>query len=283
MRILGRLTAAAIAVIGAADAAPTGSRYAAGMEQLQRIDGPAGTKVVEQLDAISPDLSRLIVEHVFGDVYTRPGLSIKDKELAVVAALTAMGTAEPQLKVHIAAALHVGNTPVEIAEVILQMSVYAGFPASLNAMMALKQTLCEEGVCALNDTVPPPADRHATGAALLAKLDAGQLNRLNETFAQLSPDLPRLIVGFGFGEVLSRPGLSLKQRELITIAALAAKGTAPSQLRFHIKGGLATGLSEGDVREVMILMSVYAGFPAAINGTVALRDVLAERTRGNKQ
>ncbi|MFX8203601.1 carboxymuconolactone decarboxylase family protein, partial [Acinetobacter baumannii] len=80
----------------------------------------------------SPDLGRYIVEFGFGDVYSRPGLTLREREIATIAALTALGNAAPQLKVHIAAGLNVGLTRQEITETILQMALYAGFPAALN-------------------------------------------------------------------------------------------------------------------------------------------------------
>ena len=67
----------------------------------------------------------------------------RTKEIAVVAALAAMGNAQPQLKVHINAALNVGVTQEEISEVMILMSVYAGFPSALNGTLALKEVLKE--------------------------------------------------------------------------------------------------------------------------------------------
>ncbi len=85
------------------------------------------------------------------------------------------------------------------------------------------------------------------------------------------------MIEYGFADILSRPTLDFKHREMATITALTAMGTAPSQLRFHIKAGLNIGVSQVEIREIMILMSVYAGFPAAINGTLALKEASAER------
>jgi 4-carboxymuconolactone decarboxylase len=70
-------------------------------------------------------------------------LDLKSREIATVAALTALGYALPQLKVHIHGALNVGCTREEITEVILQMAVYAGFPAALNGMFAAKEVFGE--------------------------------------------------------------------------------------------------------------------------------------------
>ena len=81
-------------------------RYTTGQEMLQRVDGKGGDAVVNSLKDIAP--------------------------------LTALGNAAPQLKVHIAAGLNVGLTQEEITEVIMQMAVYAGFPAALNGLFAAK-------------------------------------------------------------------------------------------------------------------------------------------------
>lgn len=118
---------------------PTGERYARGLAKLQQIDGEGGIKVVEGLADIAPDFARLLIEFPFGDVYSRPGLDLRSREIAVVAALTAMGNAAPQLKVHIQGALNVGVTREEVIEVIMQMAVYAGFPAALNGLSAARE------------------------------------------------------------------------------------------------------------------------------------------------
>lgn len=117
----------------------TPNRYERGLAKLQEIDGEAGTKVINSLADIAPDFARYLIEFPFGDIYSRPGLDLRSREIAVVAALTAMGNAAPQLKVHIAAALNVGVTRDEVVEVIMQMAVYAGFPAALNGLLAAKE------------------------------------------------------------------------------------------------------------------------------------------------
>ncbi|XAW88188.1 carboxymuconolactone decarboxylase family protein [Vibrio sp. CDRSL-10 TSBA] len=117
------------------------TRFERGLQQLTKIDGEAGQKVIESLQDICPDLARYTIEYPFGDIYSRPGLDLKTREIATVAALTAMGNCAPQLKVHLHAALNVGCSEEELKEVILQMSVYAGFPAALNGMFALKEIL----------------------------------------------------------------------------------------------------------------------------------------------
>jgi 4-carboxymuconolactone decarboxylase len=121
----------------------TQDRYKRGWEKLKEIDGEAGELVIDSLKDIAPDFARYVIEFGFGDIYSRPGLNLKSREIAVVAALTALGTATPQLKVHIHGALNVGCARQEIVEVIMQMAVYAGFPAALNGLFAAKEVFNE--------------------------------------------------------------------------------------------------------------------------------------------
>ena len=114
-------------------------RFARGSRALAEIDGHGGQAVVDALADIAPDFGRYLVEFPFGDIYARPGLDLRSREVATIAALTVLGHATPQLKVHIQAGLNVGLSRDEIVETIMQMAVYAGFPAALNGLFAAKE------------------------------------------------------------------------------------------------------------------------------------------------
>lgn len=122
------------------------SRHQRGLERLAAVDGPAGIRVVETLATQFPDFAMYLVEYPFGDIYARPALGLREREIATVAALCALGNAAPQLRVHVHAALHVGCTPEQIVEVVMQMSVYAGFPAALNGLAAVREVFAEAGI-----------------------------------------------------------------------------------------------------------------------------------------
>jgi len=113
-------------------------RFARGSELLERIHAGGGAALVAALSDLAPDLARYIVEFGFGDVYARPGLSLRDRQLATVAALAALGNAQPQLVAHIEGALAVGVTREEVVEVIIQMALYGGFPSAMNAIEAAR-------------------------------------------------------------------------------------------------------------------------------------------------
>lgn len=118
-------------------------RYQRGLEKLKEIDGSAGEKVIAALQDIAPDLARYTIEFPFGDVYSRGVLTLQAREMVTISALAALGNALPQLKVHIHGALNVGCTRQEVVEIMIQMAVYAGFPAALNATFAAKEVFAE--------------------------------------------------------------------------------------------------------------------------------------------
>jgi 4-carboxymuconolactone decarboxylase len=132
-------------------------RYLRGWAKLKEVDGQAGENVIAGLRDIAPDFARLLIEFPFGDIYSRPGLDLRTRELAVVAALTAMGNAAPQLRVHIQGARNVGCTEQEIVEVIMQMAVYAGFPAALNGLFAAKEVFASSAAAARNPEQEQPS------------------------------------------------------------------------------------------------------------------------------
>ncbi|MGF6953451.1 4-carboxymuconolactone decarboxylase [Neobacillus sp. B4I6] len=98
----------------------TNERYQRGWERLMEIDGEGGERVIKSLKDVAPDLGKYVVEFAFGDIYFREGLDLKQRQLVTIASLTTQGGCEPQLNVHINAALNVGLTPNEVIEAITQ-------------------------------------------------------------------------------------------------------------------------------------------------------------------
>ena len=183
-------------------------RHERGLATLRRIGGPDVAAPILALNDIAPDLVRFAIDFAFGEVLSRPGLDVKTRELCTVAALSAMGSAVPQLAWHIDAALHVGAQPSEVDEISRIGASYAG-------------------------------GRAAAGPAT--------------------------------------PALDEITRELATVALLTALGTQPIALKRHLLASLDAGASREQVVAVIEQMAVYAGFPAALNGIAAARDVFEAR------
>ena len=119
------------------------ARRERGLEVLASIDGDAGRAVMDSLADISPALAHHIAAFGFGDVYARLDLDARSRQLVTIGVLTALGGCEPQLRIHLNAALNVGLSREEIVEAILHASVYAGFPRALNATLTAKEVFAE--------------------------------------------------------------------------------------------------------------------------------------------
>lgn len=96
--------------------------------------------ISERYDELVPDMSDSLIEWAYGRHYSREGLDARTRQLATLAALTALGgQTAPQLKVNIEHSLAVGATRREITEVIWQMAVYGGLPAAINGLNAAQE------------------------------------------------------------------------------------------------------------------------------------------------
>ncbi|GGT89918.1 carboxymuconolactone decarboxylase family protein [Streptomyces violascens] len=257
----------------------TDERYERGLAVLRTVGGRENPAVLDSLADIAPALGHMTVAFGYGDVVSRPGLTLRQRQIATVGALAALGNAAPQLRFHIDGALNVGVSPAEIVEILIHTAVYAGFPAALNGIGVAREVFEARPDAAATpvDTEPLPGDRYERGLAKLAEVDGHAGDQVVASLRDIAPDLARYIVEFAFGDIYSRSALDLKSRELATIAMCTALGTAAPQLRVHIHGFLNVGGTREEVVEVITQMAGYAGFPAAINGITAAREVFEER------
>jgi 4-carboxymuconolactone decarboxylase len=126
-------------------------RFRRGWERLMEFDAEGGEQVVESLRDVAPDLGRYVVEFAYGEIYQRPVLDLRQRQLVTISALTTLGGAEPQLEFHVNAGLNVGLTASEVVEAILHCIPYTGFPRVLNAVLVAKRVFEERGVSPLGD------------------------------------------------------------------------------------------------------------------------------------
>lgn len=125
-------------------------KFQQGMEKLKELTVPDGQsptghmEVGDSFKDIAPDLTRMVVEFAFGDIYSRPGLDNKQKVLTTISALVAQGT--PQIGMHVITGLNVGLTADEIAACIVHLIPYVGFPRALNALKVAQEVFKEQGV-----------------------------------------------------------------------------------------------------------------------------------------
>jgi 4-carboxymuconolactone decarboxylase len=128
------------------------ARYQRGFEVLSAVDGGAAPGVMNSLADIAPALAHHIVAFGFGDLYSRPTLEPRQRQLITLGILASLGGCEPELEIHVRTSLNVGLTPAEIVETFIHTAGYAGFPRAINAISVAKKVFAER------DLLPVTAD-----------------------------------------------------------------------------------------------------------------------------
>jgi len=232
---------------------PHQNRFSRGLELLRRIGGENFDQPINALAETSADLSRFTVEYPYGDVLSRPGLDLSLRQPCTVSMLLADGSAQPQLKLHIAGFLNAGGNPETIVELLFVSVAILGFPATINAVSIVRSVFAERGL-AFQPIEPATGEgpgREMIGREVLKRFVAGDAQDYFDRFASTVPDLAHLSISFGFGEALARDGLSHNAKLLAVIAMLAASGNRTDALRLHLAGALANGVTREEIIELL--------------------------------
>jgi 4-carboxymuconolactone decarboxylase len=124
-------------------------RYRRGLDVAERLAADKLAHFVKSgVAEVAPDFARMVIEFAFGDIYSRDALDLRSRELIAIAVLAASGNAGPQLRVHVESAASAGITKPEIIEALMQIALYAGFPAALNALADCHDLLTDDNCLA---------------------------------------------------------------------------------------------------------------------------------------
>lgn len=115
------------------------NRMDRGEEMIRTIYGDVGGNFLGSLNDLAPDVVKFIKEFAFGDIYSRPGLDLKQRELIIISSLVTQGHAGAELRPHLHGALNLGITEVEIVETLIQLIPYVGFPVVINGLITAKE------------------------------------------------------------------------------------------------------------------------------------------------
>ncbi len=242
-------------------------RFKRGMDLLKRIGGEGYDIPVKRLAEVAPDLARFTVEYPYGDVLCRPGLDLRSRQICTISALLANGSAQPQLKYNMNGFLNVDGKPRELAELMFVAVAICGYTAAINGVGLLREIVKERGIT-FEPLAPVTNDgtgRYARGLAALSALSDKGAAAVTKPLAEVSPELAKWVVEMAYGELLSRDGLDHKARELAIVSMLTSIGNRTEALRFHIDGALRHGVTKDELIEAITQLSVYAGFPAALD------------------
>lgn len=216
-----------------------------------------------------------------GEVWARPGLSRRDRSVAVISFLTALGR-EVELRAHVAGGLEHGLRPEELDEVFVQIGAYAGLPFALAGAGIANAVIAEREGGRLRKTPPAPleakdpARRRADGLELLKTLLGAPNLDPKTTEQQILASqgaMGELVMDYAFGDVWTRPALSRRDRSFIVISVLAALNMT-HELEIHLQGARNHGVTPAEIEEMLLTLAIYGGFPRAIDGMRVARQVL---------
>ena len=215
---------------------------------------------------IAPGLATLTDDVLFGDVWKRAELSPRDRSLVTISVLIATGK-PAQLAGHLGRALDNGVRPREASGLLAHLAVYCGWPSAVSALDVYEQVYTARKV----DT----AALRAVGPPLSAPSDASRAGALSEDLAAVAPQFVELTNGVVFDDLWRRTDLTVRDRSLVTIAALAAMGD-DDQLDFYLRRGLESGLTRAQIVEAVTHLGFYAGWPKATKAMKAVTATLGK-------
>jgi 4-carboxymuconolactone decarboxylase len=226
-------------------------------------------------DGVPAVLRTLNTEASYGAIWSRPGLALVDR---MVCALAALGAVQrlPKLRQHVGAALGLGLAARSIVEILIQIGIYAGFTASEEAVEAAGTVFAARGLAMPEETARDDTLEALTarGRQLMERLHG---DRATQGYAApgntVTGALYQLAVQYGYGEIWFRPGLDLRQRALVTVAAFTAL-KLDSQVKKFGQSALNMGLSRTEVIEAVIQTAPISGFAPALNALGGLSEVL---------
>jgi len=256
---------------GRTEATEALTRRARAEATYERLFGPRDRAAQEN----DPELMEILRGFIFGDVFDTGELDDQTRELITVTVLGCLQTL-PQLRSHTAAALKVGVPPVQIREAIYQLAPFIGFPRTLNAINTVNEAFLDRGITLplADEGTVSDADRYSRGLAEQAPLYG---NEIKDNLADLphpfDEALPRFLTEFCFGDFYTRGGLSLAQRELLVLCALATIGDTSAQLGPHGRACLQVGNSKAVVVAALVHCFPYIGFPRAVAAVRAVNDL----------
>ena len=225
-----------------------------------RPSGPLQQKIAPGLAALTDDV-------LYGDVWRRPDLSPRDRSLVTVSVLIATGKVA-QLAGHLGRALDNGVQPTEASGLLAHLAIYSGWPNVVSALEVYDQVytarkIDTEALRAVGPRLPSLAS------------DAARARAVNDALAAVAPKFAQLTNDVVFDDLWRRPDLTMRDRSLVTIAALAAMGD-DGQLDVYVRRGLEGGLTRGQIAEALTHMGFYAGWGKATKAITAVAGTIGQ-------
>lgn len=252
------------------------SLYEIGMTVVRAVGDEGFNSLSSALDRLNPDFKRLLVEGGYAGLIARPNLALKHRELLTVAVLATMGKADSALKYHAAGMLNTGWTHDELIETILQTIVYSGVTAVIAAMRIVSTVFRERGI------ETEPKEIGSTNDIEVLNSDVASLLRNSREFFDMFPqEIQEMFTHTVYRIARDRSTLTLKDRELATLAIAIAHGNQPAAVRLHLKACLKLGWRRSELTEVLIQLTGYIGWPLILPIAAMALEVFEESDNRN--
>jgi 4-carboxymuconolactone decarboxylase len=222
-----------------------------------------------------PDLIHLFDNFAFDQVIGHDKMETKTRVIIIMAS-TIGSQALSEYKMFVNAALNVGVTPVEIKEVLYQAVPYVGISKVIDFINMTNEIFRERNIDLplQNQSATTPATRMEKG---LDKQKEIVGDRIDEMYKSSPKDLLHIqeyLSANCFGDYITRDGLDVKTREMVTLSFLIAMGGAESQIKGHISGNVKVGNDRQTLINLMTQLIPYVGYPRTLNAISCLNEVL---------
>jgi 4-carboxymuconolactone decarboxylase len=240
--------------------------------QQAPIEGVKTMPTTEDIRAVAPALEKYAKDVLRGDLWKRPGMSVRDRGIVTVAALIARDQTV-ELPYYLNLALDNGVKPVEISEIITHLAFYTGWANAMDAVTVARDVFKRRNIGA--DQLPP-----ASGPQLPLDeaAETQRAVRVGEQFGKITPSLVEYTTDVLFRDLWLRPGLAPRDRSLVTVSALVATGQV-AQITYHLNRAMDNGLTREEAGEVVGHLAFYAGWPNAFSAAPVVKEVIEKRQR----
>ncbi len=226
----------------------------------------------EDVRMVAPGLERYTHDRLLGEVWQRPGLSLRDRSIVTLAVLiTRNQTIE--MAYYLNVALDNGVKPSEISEMITHLAFYSGWGNAMSAVAVVKDVFAQCGIKAEELLAASPKPLPLDEAA-----EAQRASRNEQQFGTVAPGVLQYTTEVLFRDLWLRPDLAPRDRSLVTVSSLVASGQV-AQIPYHLNRAMDNGLTQAQASEVFTQLAFYAGWPNVFSALPIAKDVFEKRPR----
>ena len=227
-------------------------------------------RMTDDIPVVAPALARYTTDVVFGDLWRRAQLSVRDRSIVTLSVLIARNQSA-EMPYYLDLAIDSGLNPSEISEIITHLAFYSGWANAMSAARVTKAVFEKRGVT-LDQLPPASGDLLPIDEAAEAQRDTA----VGQNFGAVAPGVVQFTRDALFRDLWLRPGLAPRDRSLVTVSALVATGQV-AQLTYHLNRAMDSGLTQAQASEVMTQLAFYAGWPDVFTALPVVKDVLEKR------